>query len=327
MKILSIAEFDPCAVLAGHKTALCARGVDYRLAIHDIYSAHVTSARADWLLADPKCDLASLIAFATHADIVQFHPAIGQPWSYASLDPRLGGDAHEQPFGSIHWPALSHNMRGRRVAYFHGSRNAAANAAKYAHHYRAQGMAIWASTLDYVAWMGATYAPPVVEILGAPAPLRKDDDPLIVAHTPTDPANCHTTEFMEAVKLTGVVPRFATRKAHVEVLALKRECHAGFDHMRGAFSVNTLEHAALGLVPIVGLTRDFAKLSAFADFGRVPFHTPQNRDELVTVLRWLDDTPLVTRRYQIDARRWVGEHFSSAAIGLRLETAYRSLST
>lgn len=326
MKILSIAEFDPAGVLSGHKRVLQQRGVDYRLAVHGLYAAHVSSICADWILLNPACDFGSLAEFAAEADILQFHPVIGQPWSYASRDIQWRGDADELPFGRIDWRTFDRPSQ-RRIAYFHGSRNAALNVTAYASLYRGKGMTLWTSTLDYATWLPATFAPPIVALAAElPAvPLRGDGEPLIVAHTPTDPENCHTALFLAEARRAGVVVRYATRVLHREVIALKRTSHAGFDHMRGAFSVNSLENAALGLVPIGGFDAMLFAHPDFAQFCPHPFVEARDAHDLCRLLRRLDEDPAATRERQLRARAWMAETFSPARIGAYLVQQYRRL--
>lgn len=320
MKILAVAEFDPALVLSGHRRVMRAAGHDYRLAIRDAYT---TQPLTDWWLGDnpgkPQLgDLDELRRFAAEADIVQFHPAIGQPWSFSTLMPHLKyhGDF---TFGDVD---LFH-VPGRRITYFHGSRNAAANAALYAKHYRSLGFDIWTSTVDYVDWMDAKYAPPVINMEHLPpAELRGDDDPLFVVQAPTDPENCHTAEIHEVCRRLGIVLNIVHKKPHADVIAAKQQAHAGFDHLRGCFSVNTLENMALGIVPLVGLSPARRRLAEQLLETQLPFPALETVDDLADVLYKLDEDPLATRLCQTAVRNWFTWEWSEERITSRLVRLY-----
>jgi len=329
MKILSVAEFDPAQVLTRHRAALRAAGVDYRLALHYRY---YESDVCDWEASSFDSDGAeSLRAFAEEADVIQFHPGIGQPWSYLSLDLRLRGDGDELPFGTGHgvnagpridWTSVG--LRARRIAFFHGSKNAAANARLYAGEYRKRGMALWTSTLDYAAWMGATFIPSIVEVEGR-APLREPDDPLVVVHTPTDPSNCHTDEYTQLVRQLGVVSVFKHQRPHAEVLRAKKQAHVGFDHLRGAFSVNTLENSALGLVPLVGL-RDEMRRRWPEELGpRPPWPRIESVADLEIWLRKLRDELNMTREHQERAFAWSQQVWNPGNLGAYILRRYEEV--
>lgn len=319
MKILSVAEFDPAGVLGGHRSALRALGVDYRLAVMDIYP----TGREEQPDYQATVHDAEVAAFAEEADIIQFHPAIGQPWSFATDAPHYN-DAANTPFNTVDWKDQRF-QRARRISYFHGSKNAAKNAQTYAAYWRERGHAIWASTLDYVHWMEAVYAPPIVTLpqtvtpvpwedsgegrvhqitWGPTARLRQEDDPLIVAHAPTDPGNCHTRAFMAFCQRKGIVVEFMFNRKHPEVIRRKAECNAGFDHLRGAFSVNTVENCLLGLVPLVGVKREYL-VTLEREIGEArSLFLVQTQQDLEQYLVALDDSPELTRRVQLEAQQW-----------------------
>lgn len=326
MKILAVAEFDCARVLSGHRRVLKALGIDYRVAVKDSYWDSIV----DFSPKDPE----RLTSFALEADVLQFHPAIGQPWSYSTLHPHWRDGEDEGLFG-IDWTKI--NPRARRVSYFHGSRNAAVNAGAYAAHWRGRGHAVWTSTLDYVEWMSATYAPPAIfdplEQGGwiAPAMPRGDDDPLVVSHAPTDPANCHTDLFLHASQRAGTVAVVINGQKHFDCLRLKRDTHAGFDHLRGAFSVNTLENCGLGLAPLVRLRRQhkvrleeegFGSLSEIDGLFRIE---DDHGADLARELRTLEASPAETRSRQNLARGWFSRYWRSDIVGAKLKKLYEAL--
>jgi hypothetical protein len=323
MKILAIAEFDCAGVLGGHRKALRAAGIDYHVALLDVYR-HEREPGHDYQLG--VSDLEDVARFAEEADILQFHPGIGQPWSYESLSPRLN-DGELVHFGGVNWmdPRFS---KARRISYFHGSRNAAANAERYAAYWRDRGHTLWASTFDYIDWMGAVYAPPIVDLGNQePVALRGDDEPLIIAHAPTDPGNCHTAEFMAACSKLGVNVEYIAGYTHAETLRRKRLCNAGFDHLRGSFSINTIENCWLGLAPLVRVKASYLPLIE-RELG-YPFHkalfTIQEENQLADEIRALDDDAELTRQRQMVARRWVQTSLAPNVLTLKLVDKYKDV--
>ena len=82
MRILSVADFDPANVLEGHRLAMKTLGVDYRLAVATTYPRRPGNPDHQLVVHDYKLDY--LMDFAEKADIIQFHPGIGQPWSHGT---------------------------------------------------------------------------------------------------------------------------------------------------------------------------------------------------------------------------------------------------
>lgn len=314
MKILAVMEFPPAKTPQSHRKALRAAGVDYRIAAQTTYM----TAEVDWLLELDYTE--GLEEFAQEADILQFHPAIGQPWASVDLEPRVL-DADELPFGPItRWP------EGKpRVYYFHGSKNAEANVRFYAEHYGSKGP-VWTSTLDYAELMGATYAPTTLDYSDLPrAALRGDRDPLIVTHAPTNPPNCHTAEFLDIARRAGCVYQFLYRVPNAEVLAAKARSNAGFDHLRGCFSVNSLENAGMGLAPLVGLPERRARELERLLGGRSPFYPIETVEDLAGAIRRLTADPGLTRELQERAYTWTREVMDPARLARRMVGMYEEV--
>jgi hypothetical protein len=318
LKVLAVTEFDAVGVLAGWKRAV-APEVDLRIAVHKQFARHGDILADDWVLG-PKCHFPSLWDFARRADVIQFHPAIGQPWSVESLAPRFGMDADTLPYGPIEWARIDKP----KIALFHGSRNAAANAEIYSVAYRKRGMHIWATTLDYVARMAATYTPPILPPDFTSAKLRQDHEPLIVAHAPTDPENCQTRPFIDLCARLGTVVKLLVNQSHAEVLATKAKCNAGFDHLRGAFSINTLENARAGLVTLVGLKPEF--MGGLSQIGATaPVPALSTLEELEQALINLESDPERTRIGQRNAALWFTNFFTPWKLGPRLVELYKEV--
>lgn len=317
MRILSIAEFDPAYVLQGHRAALRAAGVDYRLALVDVYTyqgrPYGRGVSHDWLLdACTADDFKDLARFAAEADVIQFNPVIGQPWSHQTTTMQTR-DGAALPYGPIDWLTF----RAPKISYLHGSRNLAHNAEAYADHWRAEGHTIWASTLDYVHRTGAVYAPPVVDVGEPPAPLAEAAG-LLVVHAPTDPTMCHTEDFRKLCMRLGIPWVLLHNRPHAEVLATKRKANAGFDHLRGSFSINTVENCFLGLVPLVGLKRQYLHLlrEEIGDPGGL--FMVETLGDLESYMRALDQDLEATRARQERARRWATTCFSKERITEKL---------
>ncbi len=343
MKILSVGEFDAASVSLGHRTALKAVGIDYRVAIQRALT--VRQFEADWVAEEftrwettPQGnrgvvervdhDVSTLRAFAEEADVIQFYPGVGNgrgQWADRAdvWAPRIGWDPPEVPCFGIEWGKIA--KRARRVAYFHGSVNTWAHRVQYREHYQKLGWALASSTVDYAVELGTAYLPPALEVPGEPSLLRTEDDPLIVAHTPTNPAIASTEDFLRAARGAGVVVRMAHRRPHAEVMGLKKTCNAGFDHLRGSFSVNTLENCAMGLVPLVGLRPEYAERLRHERIPRPPGPAVETLEDLQRALQTLSEDVAVTREYQEAARAWFLRHFTPMMAAPRLRAFYEGL--
>jgi hypothetical protein len=225
----------------------------------------------------------------------------------------------------VPWGLLD-STRARRVAYFHGSIATWAHREKYAAFYGERGWRLATSTLDYASELPAVYLPPHIGYLPR-ARLRSDDEPLIIAHTPTNPSNCHTAEFLGLTqrlrwtKGNRIEVRYVSGAPHADVLTLKGNAHACFDHLRGSFSVNTLEAAAMGLVPLVGVNPAYVR----RDPRLAPRPSIESLVELRIELDRMVDDAQYTRELQREASAWFERHFSAAAVTKRLVDFYTGL--
>ena len=351
ISVLILAEFDPVSVCALHRDAIrgyaaahgLSRAIDIRLAVATAYTPEHRDA--DWVGSyatgtakvvggDPIMDFVTnhtdpaMVDFAESADIIQVCPAIGQPWaSYPDTPPGSLNDTPHATYFNVQWDRI---LRGKKhkVAYFHGSRTTWAYRDAYARFFRDAGYVLATSTLDYATLMPAAYLPPPVsprpEMAGR-APLRADDDPLIVSHTPSDPSNCSTAEFLAMCSRLGIVARYKTMRPFHEVMTAKRESHAYFDHLRGSYSVNTLEGMAVGCVPLVGLTPACRDFLATEGMGAFPGPEIVTASDLGRALAGLSASPEGTRAYQERAHRWVHEQYASDKIAQRLIKFYQGV--
>lgn len=336
MKILTVSEFDPGGVALGHRDLLRAAGHDARVATQTAYTER--QAEADWVAEQHNdsfwgqvpCDVESLRTFAAGADVIQFCPGIGQLKSWAdSASPHVFARTrhldppHADYFG-IRWAAYP----ARRVALFHGSAITRGNLAAYRELYR--GYALAATTVDYSCDLRPCgYLPPLVEppIDVQLAPLRREGEPLTVAHCPTNPAIASTDAFMEAVavRVRGIRVRFVHRAPWRVSLNAKATSHACFDHLRGAFSINTLEGMALGCVPLVGIRKPYLAELHEREIAGWPALPIENQEDLVEALATYSADAQLTRHDQRAARAWFETHFNRAALTARLVAFYAGL--
>lgn len=364
MRILAITAFDPASVVLSHRDLMRGAGHDFRLASVRAYTERQQAAdyvlerlvsedtplgggalRRESRFERLTPNLEELRGFAASADVIQFHPGIGRgdgDWASDPLAPNVPYvvecDRVIHAFGLAN--AIIANRRASEVIFFHGSRNLWANRESYKHfvHTRAEwvtGPRLYTgatSTLDYAYELDASYLPPYI---GDPindhlaASPRGDDDPLVVVHTPTDRAACSTDIFLEAARRAGVVVLLGEGKSHSEIMALKAQANVGFDHLRGAFSTNTLENAALGLVPLFALKpeyREHALTLGFDPLDVLDGWYIQGGNDLEGAIRYLaNHNAIETRRAQSRARAWWERHFSAEPITKRLLKFYKGL--
>jgi hypothetical protein len=306
MRILYAATFDPAGVMASHRAALRHVGVEAYLAL----DADYRDAKPDLMCPKP--------------DVIVVAPGIG--WGQTGdwgMDPapHIGRDLDLSP---AIWEILDMFPDARRVAYFHGSVQTQANREGYRRWYGERDFRIAASTLDYAVHMGAAYLPPMIAIPTMEARRRIRGEPLVVAHTPTNPDLCSTDLFLAIAKDLGITVKYATGVPHAEALATKHLAHATYDHLRGSFSMNSLEGAAEGTIPLFGLgQREEDRLRA-EGFFMPPTYVIRNGDGLLAVLTMLRDSVGLTRTLQAAARPWASQ-FGIDAIGLRLKRFYEEV--
>lgn len=349
MKILAISWFDPASVVLSHRDLMRAAGHDFRLAVVRAYTER--QLQADWVAektmkmpvgngyccfahAPQAFDAVSLREFAQQADVIQFQPGIGRgdgDWATkATLRPPHPMEEVDRVWDAFKLDSARYN-RPKYVAFIHGS-NATR---KYLDTYRGWLVPfhIATSTLDYACDLDAAYLPPLVHppiVDGAPllARLRGDDEPLVIAHTPTDRTACSTEAFIKTAQESGVLYRLGEHLPHADVWTLKAQCNAGFDHLRGSFSTNTLENAALGLVPLFGLAAHYLRRGREEGIlgwsGGAVLDLADLKD-LSNVIQILNNDAALTRAAQESAQRWWRENFSAEPITKRLVRFYESL--
>lgn len=304
MRVVYAAEFDPAGVMAGHRRALRAAGVEVSLLLaHDF--------RGDG--PDDEYGIPDVIVVA---------PGIGT--GEAGCWSTRGGPPPENDLPPWVTMLAAQFPRAQRVAYFHGSANLAAHAELYAERYREMGYRLAASTLDYAVRMGAGYLPPVIpfETPEVPPNLRGEGEPFRVAHTPTNWAVCSTEILLSIAKRIGIDVRLVSGVPYMTALAVKSQSHATFDHLRGSFSVNSLEAAMLGSVPLFGTTRAVRERMQREGLEPPPVRIDVGGQEsaeaaLTRVLTILRDDVGMTRTLQQQSREWA-EQFLGPPVAARL---------
>jgi hypothetical protein len=234
VKICYLSEFDPAGVMIAQRDALRA---------YTDWDVSVGLRRAYYHKADADSGIMS------NPDVIVVCPGIGTGVA--------GGEATN--VAPPVWVAtiLDTCPSAKRVAYFHGSRHLNQHGFLYRDVYQDLGFHLAASTLDYASRLNIAWLPPVVALDGyETAELWNGKNGLMISHAPSDPSVCNTRELLYSAITQGVGVHYISGRPHHQALALKRMHPVGFDHLRGAFSVNTVEFAGLGMVPLVGLNAD-----------------------------------------------------------------------
>ena len=321
MRILYCGEFDPCGVGARQRKFLRALGIDFRVAVRDVYWAENLEHTDAWLHHPDGCKTDELTTFAKECDLIVFAPCIAQWWSSDTGAP-VHLDEDELPIG----PGFSlSGIKGpRRLALFHGSNHLAEHAEEYAAHYRAKGYTVASTTLDYLLRMGGEYVPSIVDLADAsPAPLRQEGEELRLIHCPSDSVACQTEEVGKALLAAGVTMHLGRRMDHAEVLAAKATFHAGYDHVRGSFSINSIENAALGLVNLVGVRESAREWLRCAWGMRLPWPELLTAEDVVREAVRLRDSVGLTADMQAMGRDWYLRHWNPAVTAERVLDVYR----
>jgi hypothetical protein len=310
IRVLALAEFDPAGVVLSHRDALALAGspvVEIRVALQKAYTPRQLSA--DWIAGrDGDEALDALIAWA---DVVQLHPGISQ----------IGGLTDAAYFDGGHgWPVSID--RKPAVHFVHGSKRTWQSRANF----RPSGELLAASTLDYATELKCAWLPPWIPDVYGRASLRADGEPLAIAHTPTDPKNCHTAEIVKWVQsqFPAVRLNFRHGVSHTASMQAKLDSNAAFDHMRGAFSVNALEACAVGLDTYCLLLPDYAVTGFEQGMDGVQF--VPNAERLFDQLAASAKSSVTTALRQLHARRWFESNFNLCETVERLERFYKEAS-
>lgn len=315
MNILVLGEFDPCCVSARWKRFL-ASDIRVSIAVRRAYWDEGRTS-AD-VLAETDPDPWLVRRLAADADLLVVLPAIG-PNSQSAGPPRLESLDDLCPG----WQA----MGVPKLALFHGSRLLSHDPAGWARIYREAGCAIAATTTDYALSMGATYLPSLVDVGSRQAQLLEDLPPTLCTST-TDEKLSQEQLAIQVFLSCGVRIERIRNRGHSECLDIKARCHGGYDHLRGTFSINSLENMALGLVNVVRLTGEGRRF--LLDDMDVRFPVPElgSMSEAATYVRLLAGDARSWSSTQWANRKWFEDNWSLSRIaGVLAERLRRILTT
>ena len=227
----------------------------------------------------------------------------------------------------VKWPKIP------RVALFHGSLHCWALREVYARYWHDRCFALTSTTLDYVTEMSkiapCAWLPPLVERAGVAegrtAVLHNPRRPLVVLQTPSDHVACGTQDFLNAVRNAKAIPLASALIPHPMNLELKLRFSVGFDHFRGAPSVNALENAACGQASIFSLSAENR-----ATMERLGVPAPSTaieptRDALEEKVRYMVENPEIVADWQDGCLVWWARYFDERAILGRLEAFFGEL--
>ncbi len=303
-RILFAHDFDPAGVMIQWREAIRRAGGTAWVAGTRAY-IH----RADF---DSACG---------KPDVIVVCPGVGDG---LGGDPGLGAVKLLPPWVEellAKWPKIP------RVALFHGSLHCWPFREEYARHWHERGFALASTTLDYVTEMSkiapCAWLPPLVERAGTA--ILCDRLPLVVLQTPSDPIACGTQLFLSAVRNAGAIPLASWLVPHAKNLELKLRFSVGFDHFRGAPSVNALENAACGQASIFSLSgANRATMEALGVPAPSTAIEP-TRDALEKKVRHMVEHPEIIVNGQDECLYWWRSRFSAKVILARLETFFGGL--
>jgi len=300
-RILFAHDFDPAGVMIQWREAIRRAGGKAWVAGTRAYSH-----RADF---DQSCG---------KPDVIVICPGVGDG---SGGDP---GPGAVKLLPSWVEDLLAKYPKARRVALFHGSLHCWPLWEAYARHWHDRGFTLASTTLDYVTEMSkiapCAWLPPLVERAGMA--VLCDRLPLVVLQTPSDPIACGTQDFLNAVRNAGAIPLASWLVPHAMNLELKLRFPVGFDHFRGAPSVNALENAACGQASIFSLS---ASNRATMEALGVPAPSTAiepTRDALEEKVRHMVKHPEIIEHWQDGCWGWWVRYFDEPEIVQRLEAFF-----
>lgn len=314
MRVLALADFDPAGVLVSHREALRGTGIDYRIALRQAFNHD--HARADWVaehlgwrdgtVVPAAGRLDGLREFAAQADVVIRNPGIGQPWAD---NPALPFEITRDVDWDLSFPVA------RTLVLLHGSAYAWAHRHAYYNVANNRGWIMAATTLDYACDLGVVYLPPAIfDVWGV---AQRGDEPRVV-QAPTNRALCNTAELIEFIQRKRIPTRIVEGRSHLEAMSVKLNSNIGFDHLRGAFSVNTLENALVGLAPVGVLLPKYRNHAQRLGLPDPPVTLAPDADQAWETLFKLAQDAAYRASVQQEARAWALESFNARAVAGRL---------
>jgi hypothetical protein len=218
------------------------------------------------------------------------------------------------------------------VHHHHGHPDFRGNPEKYRQKYQESGRQnLLVSTPDLLKLLpDARWQPNLVPIDDPLyTPLKnKQDDTIVISHSPTRKDLKNTVEFIQAVndfKKASTIPfelRLIENTPHKDCLRLKRESHILFDHLQGYFGVSSLEGLSQGLCVIAGLDEWNRKhIETFARTTKIPWVCMSSRDLMAQLKALLNNTAFI-KQYAEASRRFMKTCWSDARIVRQLISVY-----
>ena len=230
-------------------------------------------------------------------DIFIFHPIIKRGW----VADKIINDGVDSKICGINWKECT---KGKKVfALLHGSTNLRTFKQQYTKTLQEQYERIFCTTPDLKQLFPFTEYIPVPldlnkEIYKSAKPRNKSNKgEIIIHHYPTDKAIKNTREFEEVCnELKKDYPKLKfktiTNMTNPQVIEDKKKIHLCFDHMQGYYGVNTLEAAAVGAVPLVGISKINSKIiKETINVKDIPFELVRTKEELKNTIKYYLDNP------------------------------------
>lgn len=156
-------------------------------------------------------------------------------------------------------------------------------------------------------------------------------DVVKICQAPTRKFDKHYKEFtaiLDQFKREGlnIEKVIVERKAHLECLGIKKQCHVIFDHMRGWFGISSLESLSQGKPVVAGLDEwNVNCIKEFTETEENPWLIARNSDQLTEVLRKLVLDSEFRASRGMAARNFMEQYWNELAVLDVLLTSYNEL--
>lgn len=314
MNILNIGYTDCAGVMAKWKSILeplhTVRNLVYKPTIpgYDIDLIYGIVPKKEILRIAKNTDLFIFHCYITRGDII-----FENGRNYYIKD---GIESH---IFDINWKKVT---EGKKVyAYLNGSINLRHFAKFYKNKIFKNYNKVFCSTPDLTSiFDGSIYLPVPLKLTEYKKLLKledyKEDDETRICHCPSDSKVKNTIEFgLVCDELKFIYSKFKytiiSNTNNEIVLKIKRKCHMNFDHMQGYYGVNSLESAALGCVPLVGIS-DFclSKFMEFAGSKDHPFEITRTRNELKDKIEYFINNKDKLKQRSKEVKNWMQRYWN-----------------
>ena len=113
-----------------------------------------------------------------------------------------------------------------------------------------------------------------------------------ICHFPTNRPIKNTDDYINVCselskEIEGFTWHDISNYTNEEVMELKKRSHLCFDHMQGYYGINSIEAAAIGCIPLVGINAEAREmLKEYVGSKTLPFDTVRNIEELKNTIRY-----------------------------------------